>query len=60
MPSRSAANCVPNLILPRTQVADRLVGQMTARTIQLTGIAEMADRVRAGNWAPNLAAVLGP
>lgn len=40
--------------------ADRLAGQPTARTIPLAGIAEMADRVRADNWAPNLAAVLGP
>jgi hypothetical protein len=40
--------------------ADRLAGQTTARTVPLAGIAEMADRVRADNWAPNLAAVLGP
>ena len=33
---------------------------MTARTVPLAGIAEMADRVRADNWAANLAAVLGP
>ena len=42
------------------EFADRLAGQRTARTGPLAGIAEMADRVRAGNWAPNLAAVLGP
>jgi len=30
------------------------------RTIPLAGIAEMADRVRAGDWSPNLATVLGP
>jgi len=40
--------------------ADRLAGQTTARTVPLAGIAEMADRVRSGNWTPNLAAVLGP
>ena len=40
--------------------ADRLAGQMTARTIPLAGIAEMADRVNAGNWSANLTVVLGP
>ena len=38
-------------------------GQMTARTIPfagIAGIAEMADRVRAGDWTSNLDAVLGP
>ena len=35
-------------------------GQMTARTIPFAGIAEMADRVRAGDWTSNLDAVLGP
>ena len=40
--------------------ADRLAGQMTARTIPLAGVAEMADRVRADDWSANLAAVLGP
>jgi len=39
--------------------ADRLAGQMTARTIPLAGVAEMADRVRADDWSANLAAVLG-
>lgn len=38
--------------------AERLGGQMTARTVPLAGVAEMADRVRVDNWAPNLAAVL--
>ena len=38
--------------------AARLGGQMTAQTVPLAGIAEMADRVRFGNWAPNLAGVL--
>ena len=40
--------------------ADRLAGQLTARTVPLAGIAEMADRVQYSNWAPNLDAVLGP
>jgi hypothetical protein len=34
--------------------AGKLAGEMTARTVPLAGIAEMADRVRAGNWDPNL------
>lgn len=34
--------------------ASRLAGQMTAQTIPLAGIAEMADRVRFNNWQPNL------
>jgi len=38
----------------------RLAGEMTARTIPLAGVAEMADRVWADNWAPNLEAVLYP
>ncbi|MFC2106183.1 hypothetical protein ACFLS0_05495 [Candidatus Bipolaricaulota bacterium] len=40
--------------------ADRLAGQMTARTIPLAGIAEMVDRVHADNWSANLTVVLGP
>ncbi len=36
----------------------RLAGEMTARTIPLAGVAEMADRVQADNWQPNLEAVL--
>ena len=38
--------------------AGTLAGQMTARTVPLAGIAEMADRVRADEWSPNLADVL--
>jgi hypothetical protein len=38
--------------------AGMLAGQMTARTVPLAGVAEMADRVRADNWEPNLDAVL--
>ncbi len=40
--------------------ADRLAGQMTARTIPLAGVAEMADRVQADDWTPNLDTVLDP
>ncbi|MBU1682780.1 hypothetical protein KJ742_02445 [Patescibacteria group bacterium] len=36
----------------------RLAGQMTAQTIPLAGIAEMADRVQADNWQANLDEVL--
>ena len=39
---------------------ERLAGQSTARTIPLAGIAEMADRVRADHWSPNLEAPLRP
>lgn len=39
--------------------AGKLAGQMTAQTIPLAGIAEMADRVQYGNWEPNLDTVLG-
>jgi len=35
-----------------------LVGRMTAQTVPLAGIAEMADRVRADDWSPNLTAIL--
>ncbi|MDY6911338.1 MAG: hypothetical protein SVM79_03140 [Chloroflexota bacterium] len=38
--------------------ADRLAGESTARTIPLAGVAEMADRVQANNWSPNLDAVI--
>ncbi|MBS1250846.1 MAG: hypothetical protein MAG431_02443 [Chloroflexi bacterium] len=38
--------------------AGKLAGEMTNRTIPLAGIAEMADRVRADNWEPNLDSVL--
>ena len=38
--------------------ADKLDGMMTQRTVPLAGIAEMADRVQAGNWEPNLDLVL--
>ena len=40
--------------------AGRLAGRMTARTVPLAAIAEMADRVRANDWSPNLDAVLDP
>lgn len=40
--------------------AGMLNGQMTARTIPLAGIAEMADRVMADNWDNNLDSVLVP
>jgi hypothetical protein len=33
---------------------------MTARTVPLAAIAEMADRVRADDWSTNLDAVLHP
>jgi len=38
----------------------RLAGEMTAKTIPLAGVAEMADRVQADNWNPNLDAVIYP
>jgi len=38
----------------------RLEGELTAKTIPLVGVAEMADRVWANNWQPNLDAVLYP
>ena len=40
--------------------ADQLAGEMTARTVPLAGIAEMADRVRFGNWQSNLSGDLRP
>jgi len=39
--------------------AGKLAGEMTARTVPLAGVAEMADRVQCNDWSPNLAAVLG-
>jgi hypothetical protein len=38
--------------------AEKLAGELTARTIPLAGIAEMADRVQADNWASDLPAVI--
>ncbi len=38
----------------------RLADEMTAKTIPLAGIAEMADRVWADNWSANLDVVLYP
>ena len=38
--------------------AGKLDGKMTNLTVPLAGIAEMADRTQAGNWEPNLDAVL--
>lgn len=37
-----------------------LAGQLTARTVPLAGLAEMADRVRADDWSLNLGSVLRP
>ena len=39
--------------------AGKLAGELTDRTIPLAGIAEMADRVQADTWKPNLDAVVG-
>jgi hypothetical protein len=39
--------------------AGKLAGELTARTIPLAGIAEMADRVQADMWKPNLDALVG-
>jgi hypothetical protein len=38
----------------------RLAGDMTAQTVPLAGIAEMADRVQYDDWTPNLDSLLGP
>jgi hypothetical protein len=38
--------------------AGRLAGALTARTVPLAGIAEMADRVKMNNWEDNLDTVL--
>jgi len=38
----------------------KLAGALTAQTVPLAGIAEMADRVRASNWEVNLDAMLWP
>jgi len=38
--------------------ASRLAGEMTARTVPLAGIAEMADRVQFSDWSVNLGDVL--
>ena len=40
--------------------AGSLAGEMTARTVPLAGIAEMADRVRCDEWSANLDAALVP
>ena len=37
----------------------RLVGEMTTRSIPHACVAEMADRVQADDWSPNLDAVVG-
>ncbi|MFC2045278.1 hypothetical protein ACFLUH_01185 [Chloroflexota bacterium] len=39
--------------------AGKLAGVLTARTIPLAGIAEMADRVQADIWSPNLDTLVG-
>lgn len=38
--------------------AERLAGELTARTIPLAGIAEMADRVQSNNWELNLSGLI--
>jgi hypothetical protein len=38
----------------------RLADELTARTVPLACVAEMADRVQADNWQPDLKAVLFP
>ena len=38
----------------------QLAGEMTARTVPLAGVAEMADRVEYDDWSANLRGVLGP
>ena len=38
--------------------SEKLDGKMTNRNVPLAGIAEMADRVQANNWEPNLDSVL--
>lgn len=38
----------------------RLEGELTAKTVPLAGVAEIADRVWADNWQPNLDAVSYP
>jgi len=38
--------------------AEKLDGKLTQKSVPLAGIAEMADRVQANNWEPNLDAVL--
>ena len=38
----------------------QLAGEMTTKTVPLAGVAEMADRVQADHWAPNLDAPLFP
>ncbi len=38
--------------------ADKLAGELTARTIPLAGVAEMADRVQSNNWVHNLSSVI--
>ena len=40
--------------------AGMLAGEMTARSVPLAGVAEMADRVQVDNWSPNLDWVLEP
>jgi hypothetical protein len=38
--------------------ADKLAGELTARTVPLAGVAEMADRVQSNIWTDNLSSVI--
>jgi hypothetical protein len=38
--------------------ADKLAGELTARTIPLACVAEMADRVQSNNWTDNLSSTI--
>jgi hypothetical protein len=58
----NAANTEPEDWLSQAEAwgfAGKLAGEMTARTVPLAGIAEMADRVQWDVWTPNLESVLG-
>jgi hypothetical protein len=55
------ANCEPDTWYSQAEpwgFPGMLAGEMTARTVPLAGIAEMADRVQAHNWNDNLDRVL--
>jgi hypothetical protein len=38
--------------------AGKLAGELTARSVPLAGVAEMADRVQTDDWSPNLDSIL--
>jgi hypothetical protein len=38
--------------------AEKLAGVLTAKTIPLAGIVEMADRVQSNNWTDNLSSTI--